>query len=427
MNEVTTIHLGRQAYKISVDAHDELRTYIAAIVKKVNDTEVINEVEVRMSELLTERGINANKVVLLSDVEYLKSQLGEPADFIDEEEAPESVPDTKRLYRDTDNAIIAGVAAGLARFFGIDVLLVRILFIVLVGITLGWGILIYILLWLLVPEAKTSSERLQMAGRPVTVQSLKDVVGQADVKGAARRANGTLVNMVNTLFKFILKIVGVVFVAFGLTVLFGLIASVTYYLTRTTSWAQGNVFPIGFRENLLLNIILTSVGLITVFIILFGIAIFRRKWPIKTWITGVLAGLVFIGLAVGVALTADVYPTVHSAYLANTHTTTRALQPFSNLDVDDDAPYGINFVTSNKYMVALNYYGHPNLTTFKTTVHKGTLLIDTNNFAWQRDCATLCIPGTYRLNVTIYAPNAMQLENQQFQDPELPTPPQMSQ
>src|ERR1700689_1316299 len=116
MNEVTKIHLGRQAFTISVDAQHDLKTYLEAIKKQVDDAEVVEEIELRMAELLTEHGINANKVILASDVNFIKKQLGDPADFKDDEQesaAPAAPASSRRLFRDTDNAMLAGVAAGL--------------------------------------------------------------------------------------------------------------------------------------------------------------------------------------------------------------------------------------------------------------------------------------------------------------------------
>src|SRR6266404_410644 len=209
MNEVTKIHLGRQAFTISAAAHKALRSYLDAIEKQVGDKDVVEEVELRMAELLTERGIKGEKVVLMKDIDFLKEHLGNPKDFKEDgDEVASEEPSTKRLFRDTDNGMIAGVAGGLAKYFGVDVLLIRILF-VIGTIAWGGGILLYIVLWLLVPEAKTSSERLQMAGKPVTVDSLKEVVERADVKGAAHRANNSIAGPINSFFGFVLKIVGI--------------------------------------------------------------------------------------------------------------------------------------------------------------------------------------------------------------------------
>ncbi|MGH7157416.1 MAG: PspC domain-containing protein [Candidatus Saccharimonadales bacterium] len=417
MNEVTKIHLGRQAFTISVAAHKQLRAYIDAIEKQVQDRDVIDEVELRMAELLTERGITGEKVILVKDVDFLKEQLGNPADF--KEEGDEEMPantsvDGKKLFRDTDNAMIAGVAAGLSKYFGIDAILIRILF-VLSALLWGWGILVYIVLWLLVPEAKTSSDRLRMAGKLVTVDSLKEVVERADVKGAARRANNTVAGPINAIFGFILKVIGIAFTAAGLAAVFGLIAGETYVLLHNGSFSQDNVFPVGFREHLLLDIGVAVAALISIFIILFGMAIFRRKWPIRTWITGILVGLIFIGAAAGGALAADVVPTVRDRYNANVHTITRPVQPFTSVNAFGDG-FDLQYNPSDKYSVSINYYGNPNLSSLKTSVNNGVLTIDSSQFDWHRNCATLCLPDTYNVIVTVNSPNA---------NPQLPLFPDM--
>jgi phage shock protein PspC (stress-responsive transcriptional regulator) len=423
MNEVTKIHLSRQAFTISSDAYHELRTYIDAISRHVKDADVMDEIELRMTELLTEKGIDSNKVILPVDVEYLKSQLGDAKDFAEDGLDNETEQtETKRLFRDTDNAIIAGVAAGLAKYFGLDAVLVRLLFVLLVIFTVGWGLLLYILLWLLVPEAKTPSDRLQMAGRPVNVNSLKEVAEQADVRGAANRINRSLAEPVNKIFRFILKAAGIVLSAFGLAIIFGLIAALTYFLARGSEWAKNNIFPVGVTEHGLLYIAIAITALLAVFVILIGIAIYRRRWPIKTWVTGVLAGLVLIGFAVGGALAADVYPSVRDAYNANTHTTVRSVKQFSNVTIQASWLDSVNFVESDKYLVGFNYYGHPDLSQIKTSVNNGTLLIDGSTFNDRRDCNTICIPAFYRVSITIYSPNASQLENLPVFGP-VPAPP----
>jgi len=202
MNEVKKVHLGRQPFTISVDAHKALRDYLTAIEKQPGvQPEVVKEVEMRMAELLTERGITGESVILQEDVDFLKEQLGEPCDFTDEAVAdPETKAQDKaepkdepprKLFRDTQNGILAGVASGIAAYTGIDVLIIRIVFI---GLTFasGAGILIYILIWLLAPEAKTPSDRLQMQGKAVTVDSLKEMVDRADLAGASERAGRNL-------------------------------------------------------------------------------------------------------------------------------------------------------------------------------------------------------------------------------------------
>jgi phage shock protein PspC (stress-responsive transcriptional regulator) len=426
MNEITKIHLGRQAFTISVDAHHELKNYLEAIKDQVGDKDVVDEIELRMAELLVEHGISANKVILSSDIEFLKVQLGNPTDFTESVSETSTTAskqsETKRLFRDTDNAMIAGVASGLAHYFGIDVVIIRILFVVATLITFGWGIPLYIVFWLLVPEAKTSSDRLQMAGKPINVDSLKEIVDRADVKGAAHRVNSTIAGPINGAFRFILKLIGVCFIVTGLSILFGLIVAETYILVHGGSLSQYNIFPIGLRENLLLDIAIGVVSLITLFIILFGIAMFQRKWPIRTWVTGMLVSLIFIGGAVGGALAADVYPNVRDRYNDNVHVTVRSLAAFTSLNITGPEE-NINFQTSNTYSVSLKYYDHPDLANVKTLVQNKTLIIDSTQFDWHRNCQIICFPDTYNLVITIYSPNAQQLANQEGFVPFTPPKP----
>lgn len=91
----------------------------------------------------------------------------------------------KKMYRDSDNRVIGGVAAGLSAFWGIDSTVVRVLFI---GATIfgGLGIVIYIIMWIALPEAKTITEKMQMSGEPVTLSNI-----ESSVKKGLNEKDGT--------------------------------------------------------------------------------------------------------------------------------------------------------------------------------------------------------------------------------------------
>ena len=412
MNEVTQIHLGRTAFTISVDAHRELRNYLDAIKRRVHDDDVINEIEMRMAELLAERGVQGDKVILPADVAFLKEQLGNPKDFADSDTGdtgPETVADkqteAKRLFRDTDNAMVAGVAAGLANYFGIDPIIVRLVFII-ATLGAGWGILAYIVLWLLVPEAKTPSDRLRMAGEPVTVNSLKEAVERADLKGAAKRANRSLAGPLTTLLTAAAKVIGACFVIAGIGLLLGLAAAVTYMLLRGGANTPDTVFPVGLKEHLTVYVGAAVAALLSLFVVLLGLDVYRQKWPIRAWLTGVLVSLVLIGMAVGGALTADVAPQVRDHYNANIHTSVRTVQPFTSVDLHGvgNEVRDIEYQTSSTYSVSLRYYGQPDLTPVKTGVVNSVLKIDTRGFDDSRHCTDLCIPDNYGLTIIVSSP-----------------------
>jgi len=407
MNEVTQIHLGRQPFTVSVEAHSSLKSYLAAITKQVEDKSVVEEVELRMAELLTEHGISGDKVVLQSDVDFLKEQLGNPKDFKESDEEPsreeepaESSP--KRLFRNTDSAMIAGVASGLSSYFGVDVVFIRIIFVIAV-ITGGWGILLYLALWLLVPEAKTSSERLQMQGKPVTVEALKNAVERADVKGAASRVNTRVVPMINYVFKQVLKFFGLIFVLGGLTLILGLLTSGTYLGLNYGRFTHENIFPVGTTEHLLLYLAFALAAFMGLFVTLFGLAMFRRKWPVRAWVTGTLVGVFMIGLATSAALAADAFPRVRNRYNAAIHTTVRELPPFTKAYANGEG-FVVEYERANKYGVTLEYLGNADVSNIKTEVKDGVLEINGLDFKHEKDCNIFCGLTT---RVIIASPNPL--------------------
>ena len=180
MKEITRIHLAKVAYDIELDAKHELERYLEALGKHAED-DVIQDIESRMVELLADRGVTVGGVVTKEDVLDLKKHLGEPKDFVDpgdeakrtsgEDGGPGEV---RRLYRDMDNALLAGVLSGIAAYFHIDPVVVRIIFIILAISSFGWALLIYALLWVVVPPAKTAGQKLMMQGQPITAATIRE-------------------------------------------------------------------------------------------------------------------------------------------------------------------------------------------------------------------------------------------------------------
>lgn len=410
MNEVTQIHLGRQAYTIAADAHVALRIYLRAIKEEAGN-EVADEVELRMAELLAEQGIVGEKVILISDVDSLKVQLGLPQDFKDESDsdaADNTLPDTsknptKRLFRDTQNGMVAGVSSGLGAFFGVDVWFVRILFII-TTLAWGWGLLLYLALWLLVPEAKTSSDRLRMQGKAVTVDSLKRAAESADVPGTAERFARKVSPFLNSVFYAILKIVGGLAVLMGLALLFGLITGSVYLALHNWQITAENLFPVGTTERFAVGAGLIWLALVALFTILIGVAMIRRKWPIAPWATGVLFGLLFVGLAAGISLGADIAPKVQSRVDAAHHTRTMSVASFSNLVASGNVMVDVE--QSDNYRVSMSYIGNPDISKVYINSTDGTLHIDSSRLKDRTDCSIICAYPNYDFHITVYTPVA---------------------
>lgn len=185
MNKTVNINLAGVFFHIDEDAYLKLQRYLEAIKRSFTDSqgqsEIISDIEARIAELFSERVQNEKQVVRIKEVDEVITIMGQPEDYLVDDEIFEDEPQptyqrssrpTKKLYRDTENSYIGGVSAGLGHYFGIDALWIRLIWILLI-IGAGTGVLLYILLWVLVPEAKTTSEKLTMTGEPVNISNIE--------------------------------------------------------------------------------------------------------------------------------------------------------------------------------------------------------------------------------------------------------------
>ena len=254
MNKTVNINLGGMFFHIDEDAYLKLTRYFDAIKRSLNNSsgqdEIIKDIEMRVSELLNEKQISEKHVVGLKDVDEVITVMGQPEDYILEDEGKSnqsfnnSTRKHKKLYRDKEKGMIGGVATGLGHYFGVDAVWVKILFLVFVFAGFGTGILAYFVLWVVTPEAITTSEKLEMTGEPVTIsniekkvreeiESLSDKFKNADydamgnqVKSGAERISSSVGDFIMTGFKIFAKLLGVILIIGGITVLFFLLVGV---------------------------------------------------------------------------------------------------------------------------------------------------------------------------------------------------------
>ena len=271
MKEITRIHLAKTPFSVEVDAKKSLEQYLDSIQKNMHaEPEAMREIEARMVELLAERGVSKDGVISHDDVLAVQKQMGEPQDFADGE-APETVDtaetnaskSTKRLMRDPDNAILGGVCAGIAAYWGINPLWVRLLFIFSPFITFGTSLLIYIVLWISIPEAQTAAEKLQMRGEEVTLDSLKNFSFTDNKK---TQVKNTFIKIVQIITSFVL-----IMITFGLLVAVpvGLFAGAS-----VISWMDGFAAQ-PWALGLLISALIGGAAAVTLFGVLTASAI---KW-----------------------------------------------------------------------------------------------------------------------------------------------------
>lgn len=175
MEKTTHIILAGIRLEMTSEAFDALDAYLKSLGVHFDldpdKAEIIRDIEARIAEKFTQSGEAA---ITLPTVQAMVRQMGLPED-LNEDEAHASVSSVRKLYRDMDNAILGGVGSGIAAYFGIDPIIVRLTFIgsVFLG---GAGIMLYILLWLLLPPARTASHKLEMRGSAVTLRTMEKQV-----------------------------------------------------------------------------------------------------------------------------------------------------------------------------------------------------------------------------------------------------------
>ena len=187
MNKTTSINLGGYFFHIDEDAFRKLSNYFDAVRSSLSPDgreEIINDIESRISELFTEKLGTTKQVISLKEVDDIITIMGQPEDYKIEEETPKndfksnytSSSSSKKLYRDKENAKLGGVASGIGHYFSIDPLWIRILFIISPWITFGTSTVIYLILWILIPEAVTTSQKLEMKGEPINISNIEKKV-----------------------------------------------------------------------------------------------------------------------------------------------------------------------------------------------------------------------------------------------------------
>jgi phage shock protein PspC (stress-responsive transcriptional regulator) len=251
MNKTVNINLANILFHIDEKAFNKLQRYLESIKRSFSGTagsdEIIADIEARVAELFQEKMENDRQVITLKEVDEVINIMGQPEDYMVDEDifedeprkSSESRPRVKKLYRDVDNKYIGGVCAGLEHYLGFDVLWIRLIFIVL-GIFTGFGFIAYILLWILVPEAATTSQKLDMRGEPVNISNIEkkvkegfdevaDRVKSVDyekvgnrVKSSGRTFFDALGDIIMFFFKVFGKFIGILLIIIGAATLIGL-------------------------------------------------------------------------------------------------------------------------------------------------------------------------------------------------------------
>ncbi len=239
MKKTVTINIRGNVFHIEEEAYQTLSDYLERLAQHFSSQkagqEILQDIESRIAELLQSKLQEGNEAITEEMVDEVIRRMGNPEDFVDEDEtktekknfAAEIPPKAKkRLYRDGETRVLGGVCSGMSAYFNIDPVFLRILFVALVFLGFGFSGIIYLILWVVVPKAKTTAQRLEMKGEEATIQSIKKSVqeemtevkksftenGGAEMIVQGRRAG---VKVANVLGRFFTVIFGSLFIVTG--------------------------------------------------------------------------------------------------------------------------------------------------------------------------------------------------------------------
>jgi phage shock protein PspC (stress-responsive transcriptional regulator) len=183
MKITVSINLGGYSLNIDEDAYTELKRYLKNLelhfAGEESSSEILSDIETRIAELFRAKLTSYKQVINIDDVRQAVSVMGTPEDISDNDGPSArdkfSAPGYHRMYRDTDHRIIGGVCSGMAAYWDLEPWIMRVIFVIL-AITGGLGILVYLILYIVLPEAKTTAQKIEMKGNPVNIHNIKESV-----------------------------------------------------------------------------------------------------------------------------------------------------------------------------------------------------------------------------------------------------------
>jgi phage shock protein PspC (stress-responsive transcriptional regulator) len=235
MKKTFTINISGTVFHIEEDAYEVLQKYLVNLKNHFGTDEegkeILADIEARIAEIFSAKMTDENKVITIAWVNEVIETMGTPEDFAEEQGedeellAGEAKKRKRRLYRDPDHRVIGGVCGGLGAYFNMDPVILRIIFAILFFVTFPAAPLAYIILWIAVPKASTTTQRLEMRGQEATVKNIEKSIREevTEVKESYRKFKQSKTyakgkkslegagDVTYNVFKLILKIAVVIF------------------------------------------------------------------------------------------------------------------------------------------------------------------------------------------------------------------------
>lgn len=273
MKKTVSINLQGLIFNIDEDAYNLLSSYIEKLSKHFGNNsegeEIVKDIEARIAELFSEKLSDHRQVINIEDVREVIKIMGDADEIIEgdvnyeaesTQDEQEKSKKRKKLFRDSDKRIAGGVCAGLSAYTGVNLFAMRSIFVILFLLSAGTIMLLYLLLWIIIPKARTRAEKLEMKGEKVNISSIeKNIkeeyeeiksnmqdIGKSGFGEGLERFGRSFASVINIIFKVFKKVFGFGFVIFGLIFLVSFLLGVFAFNSQTLvyDWAGITIIPI---------------------------------------------------------------------------------------------------------------------------------------------------------------------------------------
>ncbi|MDI9342361.1 MAG: PspC domain-containing protein [Sediminibacterium sp.] len=332
MNKTVTINISGIIFHIEEDAYEKLSKYLSTIKGYFSTTdggnEIMSDIEARIAEMLQSK-VNATKqVVLMQDVDTVIEAMGKPEEFAGEGNSSASAqeeqtyentyqePIRKRLFRNPDEKALGGVCSGIAEYFNVDVVWVRIITFLLIFFG-GMSILVYIILWIVIPEARTTADKLAMRGEPVNINNIKRTIQDEaedlknrmgkygnDLRNSSAsygsRVNDNIASFFNGIFRILGRLFGLFMVFVGTMLLIGFLSTLLGFSlvgsNHTVTQFTDLIFANSWIYGLSFFTFILVAGIPVFFLLYVGIKLLFNIHYSNRWLNLSLGGLWTIGI-----------------------------------------------------------------------------------------------------------------------------------
>ncbi len=294
MKKAIKVNISGIIFDIDEDAYLRLKEYLDAINERFSNNdegkEVVADVETRIAELFQERIDISKQVIVSEDVKAVIEIMGKPEDFSDLEQEEELTEpkryrthrSKRRAYRDGENRIFGGVCSGLAQYFNIDAVLMRVIFILAIFVIGPFNLLVYFILMFSLPVAETAAQKLEMRGEPITVHNIQRTIKEEfnDVKEGFNNYRKSKLNnsfdkffhlfgiIISAIFRLFVFAFGGFLMIFGSVLLIALLISFSFHNPTFGPVMFHGGFPLPHFLRFMLDSQNITLGLIALFIVI---------------------------------------------------------------------------------------------------------------------------------------------------------------